>query len=149
MEKVIRPCERLEGTQWCNEVLCTCYYGNFISLYHYYYHYCCHRYSRGFGLVGPMLGEDHPLNISNALGGVVFYTVMMFLSKSRSVCVCVYLCVYICKFTVCVCTYMCVCVCACACVVSVCVYPCVHVFVVYVLICVQGQYCLLEEIYSM
>ena len=39
------------------------------------------RYSRGFGLVGPLLGEDHPLNVSNALAGVVYYTVMMFLSK--------------------------------------------------------------------
>ena len=31
-----------------------------------------------------MLGEDHPLNVSNALAGLVYYTIMMFLSK----CVC-------------------------------------------------------------
>lgn len=39
--------------------------------------------------MGPVLGEDHPLNVSNALGGVVFYTIMMFLSE------CVVLCMYV------------------------------------------------------
>lgn len=34
-----------------------------------------------------MLGEDHPLNVSNALAGLVYYTIMMFLSKCMCVCV--------------------------------------------------------------
>ena len=59
-----------------------------------------HRYSRGFGLIGPLLGEDHPLNVSNALAGIVYYTLMMFLSK---LCVCVCLCMY-------ACVYLCLCV---------------------------------------
>ena len=78
-------------------------------------YYLC-RHSRGFGLVGPLLGEDHPLNVSNALAGVVYYTVMMFLSKCVCVCVCmhVYVCVYVYAHA-CVCVrahvYACVCMC--------------------------------------
>ena len=79
-------------------------------------YYLC-RHSRGFGLVGPLLGEDHPLNVSNALAGVVYYTVMMFLSKC--VCVCVHACICLCvcvRTPMFVCAHMCMPVCVCACV---------------------------------
>ena len=49
---------------------------------------CYHRYSRGLGLIGPLLGEDHPLNVPNALAGIVYYTIMMFLSE------CIYVAMY-------------------------------------------------------
>ena len=75
---------------------------------------CYHRYSRGLGLVGPLLGEDHPLNVPNAIAGLVYYTVMMFLSEcicmySVYVCVCVYLHMHIRVYVSCVCTCVCVC----------------------------------------
>merc|ERR550517_2115377 len=37
-------------------------------------------YARGFGLVGPFLGENHPLNQSNSLYGVVFYSILLLFS---------------------------------------------------------------------
>ncbi|XP_065890537.1 vitamin K epoxide reductase complex subunit 1-like [Dysidea avara] len=37
------------------------------------------RYGRGLGFIGPLLGEDHPLNVSNALGGIIFYTTLILL----------------------------------------------------------------------
>merc|ERR1719370_854960 len=37
-------------------------------------------YARGFGLVGPFLGESHPLNQSNSLYGVVFYSILLLFS---------------------------------------------------------------------
>ena len=40
-------------------------------------------------MIGPLLGEDHPLNVSNALAGIVYYTIMMFLSEWMCVSVCV------------------------------------------------------------
>lgn len=38
-------------------------------------------YSRGMGIVGPLLGESHPLNISNAVVGLVFYAFIFFLGR--------------------------------------------------------------------
>jgi len=37
-------------------------------------------YARGFGLVGPLLGESHPLNESNSMYGVAFYSVLLLFS---------------------------------------------------------------------
>eukprot|EP00042_Codosiga_hollandica_P015777 m.38669 g.38669 ORF g.38669 m.38669 type:complete len:156 (+) comp45319_c0_seq1:193-660(+) len=35
------------------------------------------RYAFGFGVVGHILGDDHPLNISNALVGLLFYSLVL------------------------------------------------------------------------
>ena len=37
-------------------------------------------YAKGFGLVAPLLGESHPLNQSNSLFGVAFYSILLLLS---------------------------------------------------------------------
>lgn len=39
------------------------------------------RYGRGMGIVGEILGHDHPLNQPNGLYGVFHYTLMLLLSK--------------------------------------------------------------------
>ena len=31
------------------------------------------RYSRGLGIIGDLLGEDHPLNLKNCVCGIVYY----------------------------------------------------------------------------
>jgi len=38
------------------------------------------KYARGFGLIGPYLGEEHPLNQPNPVYGVAFFSIMAFLS---------------------------------------------------------------------
>ena len=81
-------------------------------------------YSRGLGLVGPLLGEDHPLNVPNAIAGIVYYTIMMFLSE----CIC----------SVCVCVHVCACVCMCACVCLFVVSIHAHAFMYVVYVCVGG-----------
>jgi len=37
-------------------------------------------YGKGFGVIGPLLGEDHPLNQSNSVYGIIFYSLMGVLS---------------------------------------------------------------------
>jgi len=37
-------------------------------------------YSKGFGLVGPYLGEEHPANQSNSVYGLAFYSTLLLLS---------------------------------------------------------------------
>merc|ERR1719278_2145578 len=37
-------------------------------------------YAKGFGLVAPLLGESHPLNQSNSLFGVAFYSILLLFS---------------------------------------------------------------------
>lgn len=39
------------------------------------------RYSRGMGIVGDLLGEDHFLNIPNSYGGLIFFPVMLVLGE--------------------------------------------------------------------
>jgi hypothetical protein len=39
------------------------------------------RYSKGFGIVGKLLGEKSPLNISNSITGLMFYALQIILSK--------------------------------------------------------------------
>ena len=31
------------------------------------------RYGRGFGVLGDLLGDEHPLNVNNAVYGILFY----------------------------------------------------------------------------
>nr|ABF18247.1 vitamin K epoxide reductase complex subunit 1 [Aedes aegypti] len=42
-------------------------------------------YGRGFGLVGPLLGEDSPLNIPNGFFGIFYYFLVAGLSFSNSI----------------------------------------------------------------
>ena len=34
------------------------------------------KWAKGFGVVGPLLGEDHVLNQANAVYGIIFYSLM-------------------------------------------------------------------------
>ena len=38
------------------------------------------RYGKGFGVVGPLLGEDHELNQPNSVYGIIFYSIMLLLA---------------------------------------------------------------------
>lgn len=40
-----------------------------------------HRYGRGFGLIGKLLGEDHILNQPNSIFGIFFYCIVIILGK--------------------------------------------------------------------
>ena len=42
------------------------------------------RYSKGFGVLGDILGDDHPLNISNSIYGIAFYICVTFLGNYRN-----------------------------------------------------------------
>ena len=48
-----------------------------------WHHNVClpHSYSKGFGVLGLVLGEDHPLNVHNSLYGIIFYTFTLILSE--------------------------------------------------------------------
>merc|ERR1712098_749326 len=37
-------------------------------------------YGRGFGLIGILLGDTHPLNQPNSLYGIIFYSIMMLMA---------------------------------------------------------------------
>ena len=37
-------------------------------------------YGRGFGLVAPLLGEEHPLNQPNSVYGVIFYSTVLLMA---------------------------------------------------------------------
>jgi len=39
----------------------------------------CFRYSKGFGMVRYLLGEEHILNLPNCVTGLVFYTLQFIL----------------------------------------------------------------------
>ena len=39
------------------------------------------RYSKGMGVVGDLLGEDHVLNIPNSYAGLIFFPLMLVLGK--------------------------------------------------------------------
>jgi len=41
------------------------------------------RYSKGFGVVRYLLGEEHVLNVPNCVTGLVFYTLQFILGKHR------------------------------------------------------------------
>jgi len=41
----------------------------------------CVRYSRGFGVVRYLLGEEHLLNVPNCVTGIVFYTLQFILGN--------------------------------------------------------------------
>ena len=43
------------------------------------YRRCCFRYSKGFGVVRYLLGEEHLLNVPNCLIGIGFYTLQLIL----------------------------------------------------------------------
>ena len=53
-------------------------------------------YGTGMGLISVLLGEDHPLNISNSFYGIILYSLLALFSE-LCVCVCVCVCVY--KYT--------------------------------------------------
>ena len=42
------------------------------------------RYSKGFGVLGDILGDDHPLNIRNSIYGIAFYICVTFLGNYRN-----------------------------------------------------------------
>ena len=42
--------------------------------------FCC-RYGTGFGIVGPMLGENSPLNLPNSIYGILFYLLTIILGE--------------------------------------------------------------------
>ncbi|XP_048768111.1 vitamin K epoxide reductase complex subunit 1-like protein 1 [Ostrea edulis] len=42
------------------------------------------RWGKGFGLIGLVIGEDHPLNLPNSVFGIVFYTLQVALAFSSS-----------------------------------------------------------------
>jgi vitamin-K-epoxide reductase (warfarin-sensitive) len=42
------------------------------------------RYGKGFGLIGPIFGEDSPLNIPNGFYGTLFYSTIVALSYSNN-----------------------------------------------------------------
>ena len=44
-------------------------------------HMHTHSYSRGFGVIGAVLGEEHPLNVQNSIYGLVFYTLLFVLGE--------------------------------------------------------------------
>lgn len=39
------------------------------------------RWGKGFGLIGLVIGDDHPLNLPNSIFGIVFYALQIALSK--------------------------------------------------------------------
>ena len=39
------------------------------------------KYGKGFGIVGPLLGEESPFNVANGLNGIFFYIILAFLGK--------------------------------------------------------------------
>jgi len=39
------------------------------------------QYGRGAGVIGPLLGETHPLNFSTALYGAILYLVLIVMGK--------------------------------------------------------------------
>ncbi|XP_071944107.1 vitamin K epoxide reductase complex subunit 1-like protein 1 [Antedon mediterranea] len=43
------------------------------------------KYGRGFGIVGPILGEDSPLNVPNSLFGILFYFLQFVLGQRHTV----------------------------------------------------------------
>jgi len=43
------------------------------------------EYGKGFGIVGPLLGDDHALNLRNPIFGIAFYMLMCFLTWFNSV----------------------------------------------------------------
>ena len=45
------------------------------------YSYHSSRYSNGFGVIGKVLGKDHFLNIPNSYLGLIFFPIMLLLSK--------------------------------------------------------------------
>ncbi|XP_061162462.1 vitamin K epoxide reductase complex subunit 1-like protein 1 [Saccostrea echinata] len=42
------------------------------------------RWGKGFGLIGLLIGDDHPLNLPNSVFGIVFYTLQIALTFSSS-----------------------------------------------------------------
>ncbi|KAK7020295.1 Vitamin K epoxide reductase complex subunit 1-like protein 1 [Halocaridina rubra] len=42
------------------------------------------RYGRGFGIIGSILGEDHPLNQPNSIPGIIFYSIVLILGENTS-----------------------------------------------------------------
>ncbi|XP_062566333.1 vitamin K epoxide reductase complex subunit 1-like protein 1 [Saccostrea cucullata] len=42
------------------------------------------RWGKGFGLIGLLIGDDHPLNLPNSVFGIVFYTLQVALTFSSS-----------------------------------------------------------------
>ena len=47
-------------------------------LFKVFYDVVC-RYSKGFGVIGDLLGDNHPLNLYNSLYGILFYVGNTFL----------------------------------------------------------------------
>merc|ERR1711887_450282 len=41
------------------------------------------QYGKGFGLLGYILGDDHPLNLKNPFFGLAFYTIQLILSDRK------------------------------------------------------------------
>ncbi|XP_022342990.1 vitamin K epoxide reductase complex subunit 1-like protein 1 [Crassostrea virginica] len=42
------------------------------------------RWGKGFGLIGLLIGDDHPLNLPNSIFGIVFYILQIALTLSSS-----------------------------------------------------------------
>lgn len=42
------------------------------------------RWGKGFGLIGLVIGDDHPLNLPNSIFGIVFYALQIALTFSSS-----------------------------------------------------------------
>ncbi|XP_065184801.1 vitamin K epoxide reductase complex subunit 1-like [Sycon ciliatum] len=42
------------------------------------------EYANGFGIIGPLLGHDHFLNISNSVYGIFFYAALFVIGGARS-----------------------------------------------------------------
>ncbi len=47
----------------------------------YYNGVCVSSYSKGFGIIGKILGEDHILNLPNSYMGLIFFPIMLVLGK--------------------------------------------------------------------
>ena len=53
----------------------------YVKKMYYMYGFGFNRWGKGFGLIGLLIGDDHPLNLPNSIFGIVFYILQIALSK--------------------------------------------------------------------
>lgn len=53
----------------------------YVKKMYYMYGFGFNRWGKGFGLMGLLIGDDHPLNLPNSIFGIVFYILQIALSK--------------------------------------------------------------------
>lgn len=46
--------------------------------------FCFLSYSKGFGIIGKILGEDHILNLPNSYMGLIFFPIMLILGMQHT-----------------------------------------------------------------